>query len=66
MCIFQLMILFDLDDTLFDNAGAEIKAAERFYEKHQELDRFADRDDFVKEWRATTEIYLQMYIEERD
>jgi putative hydrolase of the HAD superfamily len=65
MCIFQLMILFDLDDTLFDNAGAEIQAAERFFEKHQELDRFAGPDDFVKEWRATTEIYLQMYIEGR-
>ena len=57
------MILFDLDDTLFDNSGAEIKAAKRFYEKNQGLDHFAGPDDFVEKWRVTTETYLQMFIE---
>jgi len=65
MYIFGKMIFFDIDDTLFDNSGAEIKAAERFYTKNQGLDHFAGRDDFVENWRATTETYLQMYIEGR-
>jgi putative hydrolase of the HAD superfamily len=59
------MIIFDIDDTLFDNSGAEIKAAERFYLKNQGLDHFAGMDDFVENWRGTTETYLQMYIEGR-
>ena len=59
------MILFDIDDTLFDNSGAEIKAAERFYEKSLGLDHFAGRDDFVEKWRATTEIYLEIFIQGR-
>ena len=59
------MILFDIDDTLFDNKGAEIKAAERFYEKNRGLAHFAGRNDFVEKWRATTETYLQLFIEGR-
>jgi len=58
-----MMILFDIDDTLFDNSGAEIKASEEFYIKNKELKHFAGLDDFVENWRATTETYLQMYIE---
>ena len=65
MVIFGNMIFFDIDDTLFDNSGAEIKAAEWFYTKNQGLNHFAGRDDFVEKWRATTETYLQMYIEGR-
>jgi putative hydrolase of the HAD superfamily len=65
MVIFGKMIFFDIDDTLFDNSGAEIKAAERFYTRNQGLDHFAGLDDFVENWRAATETYLQMFIEGR-
>ena len=56
------MILFDIDDTLFDNSGAEIRAAKQFYEKNQGLEHFAGRDDFVENWQAATETYLDMFI----
>lgn len=59
------MIFFDIDDTLFDNSGAEIKAARRFYQKTRGLNHFQDLDDFVGQWRATTETYLQMFIDRR-
>ncbi|MEK6193332.1 MAG: hypothetical protein N2F24_03760 [Deltaproteobacteria bacterium] len=59
------MILFDIDETLFDNSGAEIKASKRFYQKTKGLDHFEDLDDFVGQWRATTETYLQMFIDRR-
>ncbi len=59
------MILFDIDETLFDNSGAEIKASKRFYQKTKGLDHFEDLDDFVGQWRVTTETYLQMFIDRR-
>ena len=63
MYIFGKMIFFDIDDTLFDNSGAEIKAAGRFYQETSGLGHFEDLDDFVDQWRASTETYLQMFIE---
>jgi len=57
------MILFDIDDTLFDNSGSEIKAAKQFYGNNPGLEHFADQDDFVGQWCATTETYLQMFID---
>lgn len=57
------MILFDIDDTLFNNTGAEIRAAQRFYRKTPGLEHFAGQDDFVNLWRAATETYLQKFID---
>lgn len=65
MCILSKMILFDIDDTLFNNTGAEVKAAERFYQEGRGPMPFADQDDFVYQWRAATETYLQMFIDRR-
>jgi putative hydrolase of the HAD superfamily len=59
------MIFFDIDDTLFNNTDAEIKAAQRFYAQSRGLEHFAGIDDFVQQWRTSTETYLQMFIDGR-
>ena len=59
------MIFFDIDDTLFDNSGAEIKAARRFHQETRGLEHFQNPEDFVYQWRATTEIYLQRFIDKK-
>jgi len=59
------VIFFDIDDTLFDNTGAEIKAAKRYYQEFPELHVHGGEDEFIQRWRQTTEIYLQLFIERR-
>jgi putative hydrolase of the HAD superfamily len=55
------MIFFDIDDTLMNNTAAELEAASQFFDLHRNMFQ-KSRNEFVKHWRAITEINIQRYL----
>ena len=56
------MIFFDIDETLFDNKGAQDCAALKLYSEFQELHKIYDESAFPQRWEAVTEEYVQQFL----
>ena len=56
------MIFFDIDETLFDNRGAQNSAALKLYIEFQELHEIYEESAFPQRWEAVTEEYVQLFL----
>ena len=56
------MIFFDIDETLFDNTGAQNYAALKLYKECQDLQVTYDESVFPGKWQDVTEKYVQLFL----
>ena len=59
------MIFFDIDETLFDNFGAQDSAAKKFFGVFPELRSLFSESNFPQIWADITEKHLQLFNEHK-
>ena len=56
------MVFFDIDETLFDNAGSQNYAAQKLYNEFSDLKTRFREATFSKVWSDVTEKYILMHL----